>query len=73
MMFDNSPPSSPSHWEQVKAHLPLVLIIGGAVTVFVSMHIAAFAVATMAAAHIVVGLLAVALQWRNRNRSESPE
>ncbi len=56
MMFDNSPPESPSTWQQVKAHLPLVLLIGGAFTLFITMHTGAYAIATVAAVHAAVGL-----------------
>ncbi len=56
MMFDNSPPESPSTWDQVKAHVPLLLAVGGGLTLFVSMHTGAFAVATVALLHVALGL-----------------
>lgn len=56
MMFDNSPPESPSTWDQVKAHLPLVLVVGGGFALFISMHTGAYAVATIATLHAAVGV-----------------
>lgn len=72
MMFDNSPPESPSPSAQVKAHLPMVLAVGGFLTLFVSLHTGAVAIAGAAAAHVALGLvLLVVRRIRNRDRTDA--
>lgn len=68
-MFDNSPPESPSTRSQVKAHIPIVLAVGGFIALFISMHTGAMAVAGAAAAHVALGL-GVLLIRRIRQNSQ---
>lgn len=71
MVFDNSPPPAPSTWSQVKAHLPIVLGVGGLLVAFVGMHTGAIAIAAAAAAHVVLALAVVAIGWFRRQRAAS--
>lgn len=71
MMFDNSPPESPSKAEQVKAHLPIVLAVGGFLTLFVSMHTGAIAIASMAGAHVLLGLGLLLIRWLRQSHRDN--
>lgn len=70
MMFDNSPPESPSTWSLVKAHIPIIIAVGGILVLFVSMHTGAIVVAGAAGAHMLLGLgLLLLRKLRNSTRS----
>ena len=53
----------------VKGHAPIVLVVGGFLTLFISLHTAAFAVAIAAGLHVVLGALVLAVGWMRRRSS----
>jgi len=61
--FDNTAPPSPTRWEMLKDHLPILLIAGGVITLFISLHTAAIAVAVAAGLHVAIGVAVVAITW----------
>ncbi len=72
MMFDNSPPPTPSTWDTVRSHAPIVLLIGGALVLFVSLHTGLFAVAIAASLHVVLalgGIVIGLIRGKRRQRS----
>lgn len=69
MMFDNSPPAQPSVGAQVRSHLPVLAVVGGAFALFISLHVAAFGIAVAAGLHVVIGGAAMlGTRWANRKR-----
>lgn len=58
--FDNSPIACPTRSEQIRSHVPIVLLAGGFVALFISLHTAALTVAIVAGAHMAIGAIALA-------------
>lgn len=57
MTFDNSPPLLPSRWEATRSHLPLLVVVLGAVGFAAGIHLASTAVAVIAASHLVLAVI----------------
>lgn len=70
MVFENELIEEPGIGAQVHRHLPIAVVAFGALTLMVSMHLAAVGVAIAAAAHVIVGL--GLLVWRRRRSGAQP-
>ena len=69
MQFDNSPTPSPSTWQSVKEHLPILLIVGGLAALFISLHTAALGIVALAGLHIVFGLAVLTARHLRNGRT----
>ncbi len=70
MMFDNSPPATPTTWTRVKQHLPIAALLSTAVAVVVGIHMASAALAIAAAGHLVVAGMVVAVRSHRSRPAE---
>lgn len=68
MEFDNEIPSEPTFGSQVRSHLPILLVFGGAAAMFVGLHTAASSVAVLAVLHVAIGFALFAFR-RHRNNA----
>lgn len=64
MMFDNSPPSTPSVADRARTHLPMALLVAAAVAVAFGVHVASRALVVVAVGHLVLAGLLVAVRAR---------
>lgn len=71
MEFDNSFQTAPSLRQQIRSHLPILLVVGGLVGVFFGLHGAAQAVLVIAGLHLLAGL-ALLLVHRMRPERVGP-
>ena len=75
MVFDNSPdgpPPSPSALQRAHANFPLILLVVAAVGVAAGMHLASAALAVIAAGHVVLAGLLLALRALRQRRPSRP-
>lgn len=72
MVFDNSPPPSPSLVRSAHANLPLILLVVASVGVAAGVHLASAALAVIAAGHLALAGLLLGLRAVRRRRSGPP-
>lgn len=73
MKFENDLTPPASTWSTVRDHLPLLLLGGGVVAVFLGLHMAATGVVAIAALHLVAGLVAFGSQQLRKARGAQAE
>lgn len=73
MKFENDIAPPTSTWSIVRDHLPLLLLGGGAIAVFLGLHMAATGVVVLAGLHLVAGLVAVGGQQLRKSRRAQAE
>lgn len=73
MQFENDISAAPSRWTIIRDHLPILLLGGGAIAVFLGLHMAATGVVVVAALHLLIGAVVFAMQRFRPSRSASTD
>lgn len=71
MEFENEVSAPPSTWSTVRGHLPILLLGGGAIAVFLGLHAAATGAVVIAALHLAAGVLAFVIQRIRQSRQRA--
>lgn len=63
MMFDNSPPTTPSR--KIGEHVAMAALVGGAFAAAIGMHMASLTVAVIGVGHLLIAGAVIAIRGRN--------
>lgn len=71
MMFDNNPKPPPTTLEALASHVPIAILLGGAIAIFIGMHTAATTLVALGAVHLIGALALIGIRNLRRSRRVS--